>query len=116
MTGLPDNNKPEFARVAKKLREQGFAVANPAENFGGRTDLDYAEYMRKDIHDLLMVDAVVVLDGWKDSLGATTEVHLAKVLGLPVMTEDLDEVDGGIAVVWFDEETCKTIEELHAAN
>ena len=39
MTGLPDFNFPAFHAAAARLREAGWEVMNPAENFGGRTDL-----------------------------------------------------------------------------
>lgn len=51
MTGLPDHNIPAFNAAAKRLREQGHFVINPAElsaPFGTAEELgvSFAEYYR----------------------------------------------------------------------
>jgi len=86
MTGLPDYNYPLFHRVAKSLRERGWTVLNPAENFDGRTDLPRSEYIRADIQALIdrEVYAIAQLPGWEQSDGARLEYVLARELGLTV--------------------------------
>lgn len=82
MTGLPEYNFPAFHRAAADWRAAGWTVLNPAENFGGDQAKSYAEYMRKDIADLLTVDGVAFLPGWERSRGATLEHRIASTLGL----------------------------------
>lgn len=82
MTGLPEYNFPAFHRAAADWRAAGWTVINPAENFGGEHGKSYAEYMRKDIADLLTVDGVAFLPGWERSRGATLEHRIASTLGL----------------------------------
>jgi hypothetical protein len=86
MTGKPDFNFPAFNAAAEK-----WDVINPAESFGGRTDLPRSAYMRKDIGDLLRCDYVGCLPGWEDSKGASLEVQIAKELGLPIFNIETEE-------------------------
>ena len=84
MSNLPEKNYPEFNRVARVLRERGHQVKNPAENFDGDQTRKWSEYMRIDIDSLLIVDAVVVLNGWEYSTGAKLEVAVAQALEIPI--------------------------------
>ena len=84
MTGLPDHNFPAFHAAAARLRKAGWDVVNPAENFGGRTDLPRESYLRADVALLVGCDAVAMLPGWEDSRGAKLEYLLARELGLLV--------------------------------
>ena len=85
MTGLPDHNFPAFHAAAARLRQVGWEVVNPAENFGGRTDLPRASYMRADVTMLLQCDAIALLPGWKNSRGAKLEYLIACELSLPII-------------------------------
>jgi hypothetical protein len=85
MTGQPQFNFQAFNEAAKELRARGFKVVNPAENFGGRTDLDRRTYLAHDIRQITRVDAVVVLPGWQGSRGACLEVAVARGLDMPVL-------------------------------
>lgn len=82
MRGLPDFNYPLFNEVAKTLRDSGYRVYNPAENFDGKTDLEFSDYMYQDLTQLMDSDAVLMLPGWQDSEGARAEYLVARSLGL----------------------------------
>lgn len=82
MTGHDDHNFPAFHAAADRFRQAGWEVANPAENFGGRTDLPREAYLRTDITMLAQCDAIALLPGWERSAGATLEAVLARELGL----------------------------------
>lgn len=85
MTDLPDNNYPLFYRVAGVLRSAGFHVVNPAENVLPQGEgAVWTDYMRKSVVQVVHVDGLAVLPGWKKSRGARLEVHLARELGVPV--------------------------------
>jgi hypothetical protein len=82
MTGVPEFNHPAFRAAAKLLRGRGYVVENPAENFGGETGHPYADYMRAAVLQVLSVDAMALLPGWKNSNGARMEVAIGRALGL----------------------------------
>ncbi|HOA75230.1 MAG TPA: DUF4406 domain-containing protein [Phycisphaerae bacterium] len=82
MTGHENHNFPAFHAAAEQFRKAGWEVANPAENFGGRTDLPREAYLRADMTMLARCDAIALLPGWERSAGATLETVLAKELGL----------------------------------
>jgi hypothetical protein len=84
MRGLPDFNYPLFNQVAADLRKNNIKVLNPAENFSGATDLDFALYMMEDLYQLMEADVVLMLPGWQDSEGARVEYQVAKSLGLDI--------------------------------
>ena len=87
MTGLPDNNYSEFFRVEKLLRDVGYSVVNPA-SIGVRDGWEWRDYMTQSLMMLLTrdVDAVVTLDGWERSKGASLEVYVARALGMDVVS------------------------------
>jgi len=85
MTGLAGHNFPAFHAAAKRFCERGWLVRNPAENFGGRTDLPREAYNRRNVEALLHCDAIALLPGWSASRGATFECLIAMELGLLVL-------------------------------
>ena len=85
MTGYPGHNFAAFHQAAERLKEAGWDVVNPAENFGGRTDLPRSSYMRADVAALIECDAIALLPGWQDSRGAKVEYLLAREMGLKVI-------------------------------
>jgi hypothetical protein len=84
MTGLPDHNFPAFHAAADRFLEAGWEVANPADNFGGRTDLPREIFLRLDVILLAQCDAIAMLPGWRRSRGALLEWAIARELRLDV--------------------------------
>lgn len=89
MTGRPEFNFPAFHRAERELKALGWKVKNPARNFGGDQNRQYAEYLRKDIVDILTVDAIYMLHGWEASKGATLEHALAAALELKIFGDTI---------------------------
>lgn len=86
MRGYPEHNYPLFNAVAKSLRENGYEVVNPAENFDGRRDLEQSVYLRKDVAQLsTQCSAIFMLPGWQNSEGARLEYAIAKALELNIL-------------------------------
>ena len=82
MRGFHDFNYPAFNHAARKLRAMGWHVENPAEigeGFGTPEQINadsalLAAVMAADIHALEKCDAVFLLYGWQDSIGARKEL------------------------------------------
>jgi len=85
MRGYKEFNFPEFYQKADDLRQLGYNVINPAENFEGRTDLRYEDYMKLDIKQVTECDAIAMLEGWEKSDGARVELMVAQTCGLDVL-------------------------------
>ncbi len=85
MTGQANFNYDAFNTCAAELREAGYEVINPAENFGGRQDLTWETYLREGVRQVTLVDFIVVLPGWEFSKGANLEVHIARTLKIPIV-------------------------------
>mgnify|MGYP002142675673 FL=1 len=81
MTGLPDLNFPAFHTEAKKWRDLGHEVVNPAEINPDHT-MPWALCMRRDIAALVTCDTIVLLPNWRLSRGATLEQHIAERLSM----------------------------------
>lgn len=79
-----DWNFPAFSEAAVRLRDAGHVVINPAENWGGRTDIPRMACMRLDIQQVLCSDGLAMLDDWQKSKGARLERQIALELGLIV--------------------------------
>lgn len=86
MTGLPGYNYPAFNTAAKRLRELGYEVENPAENPEPHCGT-WLGYMRMAIRQLALCDGLVLLPGWQDSRGARIEQQLAAELRLMIVRE-----------------------------
>lgn len=90
MTGYPDFNYPAFARAAQRLRDKGWAVTSPADEFHGDQARPYAEYVDRDLTLLGEVDAVYCLLGWdgREARGCVWERAVAaRVYRLPIFYE-----------------------------
>lgn len=100
ITGKPNNNVEAFERAQQQLLRMGHYAINPhlvCRNIvklhkGTEREL-WVKCMKRDIEEMLKADAVVVLDGWKDSKGANIEMYIAHSLDIPVIT--LEELQHG---------------------
>lgn len=86
MTGLPEFNYPRFNKVAKRLRNAGYKVYNPAE-ITGDDGWSWEDYMKNALKMMLECDLVIVLESYESSRGANIEINLAKELGMCIITE-----------------------------
>ena len=88
MRGLPEFNYPMFNLYAAKLRLQ---VTSPAE-LDNAEDLKWVDCMKRDIRLLLDLDAIAMIPGWENSLGAKLELLISFFMGLDIMKADTLEV------------------------
>lgn len=84
----PRINRSVFFKVARKLRKLGHKVVNPVE-LPGEGRLEWRDAMARDIREMVLCDAVVVLPNWVYSDGATIEQRLARELDIPVLDINL---------------------------
>ena len=120
MTSLPDHNRPAFDAAAKRLREQGHFVINPAELsalFGSDEEISeafaeayanplsnvksYEEHcsrmtlaasiMDADLAAVRSCGAIYLLRGWETSRGAKRELAEAIAHGLTIMQEGAEK-------------------------
>jgi hypothetical protein len=95
MSGYPEYNFPAFIEAANWLNEQGFYnIENPVVN--GTADgakpgeKTWVFYMKRGIEQLVRAQAIMLLPGWEDSKGATTEARLAEVLEYWMFSYELE--------------------------
>lgn len=79
MKGYPESNYPLFMQVAKKLRDEGHEVYNPAEYQHNKDVFPirkaFAEYCKYICEE---ATAIVMLPGHEKSVGASSELALAR--------------------------------------
>ena len=83
ISGNP-NFKEHFESVENKLKAMGHATTNPAILPDGFTQRDY---MKICLRMLDCCDAILLLDNWNESQGATIEKLYAEKIGLIVLEE-----------------------------
>ncbi|EDM3391824.1 nucleoside 2-deoxyribosyltransferase [Salmonella enterica subsp. enterica serovar Newport] len=85
MSGLEDFNRTAFAIAARNLDAKGYTVLNPAIL---PDSLTYGRYIKISKAMLECADTIYLLEGWRDSAGATAEHALAKKLDLKISTPE----------------------------
>ncbi|MDA3922743.1 MAG: DUF4406 domain-containing protein [Salinisphaera sp.] len=85
MSGLPETNYPAFNAEARRLRQLGYHVENPADTPDQET---WADYMRHALAKLVTCDMIALLPGYETSRGATIEHQIARDLGMPAQMAD----------------------------
>jgi len=108
MTGLVGFNYKAFDLAAEYFRDQGWNVINPVDldiESGGPCirslpiDTDWNkmpdglikdEVIRRDVDAVMQADAIALLTGWGNSMGARAEASLARWRGLDVFYANVD--------------------------
>lgn len=90
ITGI-DNYKEIFREAEERTAASGHDVINPAELNDVLPDLEYEEFMRLDFALLDLCDAILMLDGWVNSKGATREYYYAKAKGIRVIFDEFNK-------------------------
>ena len=95
MRGHEMNNFPSFFEAALVLRQHGWGIENPAEyDIAAGVDpskqekdwpITVREMLRTDFRLILeKCNAIIMLEGWQQSVGARMELAIAYHIGLPV--------------------------------
>jgi hypothetical protein len=85
MTGIAELNFPAFHAEARRLRNLGLRVVNPAE-VQLPPDSAWETFLRTDLIDMLThCMTIVTLPGWERSRGAQLEVYVARQLGMRIV-------------------------------
>lgn len=99
MTGHPDPFA-HFDIMATRLRELGYRPVNPADisrhynlDVENITEPNRRAILLADLAALEACDAVILIRGWEESLGAQTEIAYAKYCRIPVH-QSLDQLEG----------------------
>ena len=88
MAGIKDYNYPAFMQTEEKLKADGWKVLNPARIGVIEGFKDWRDYWPINEAMLIGADAIFMLDGWKQSLGATNEYIWAQMHGLTILNAD----------------------------
>jgi hypothetical protein len=95
-TGNVDENIAAARQVAIALWEKGHAVICPHLNTAHMEKdckVSWEDYLKGDFNMISRCDALVMLENWKDSRGATMEAAYATSLGIPIYyAPDLPEL------------------------
>lgn len=81
-----NGQRDHASAVAKELERQGYSTITPF-NIVKSVTTPYNEAMGKCVTELLECDAIYLCKGWQNSKGCSSELHIALVYGLSVMTE-----------------------------
>lgn len=84
--GIKENIR-RASEVALRAWEKGWTVICPHKNTAGfhnHDSLTYDDWMRGNIEMLLKCDAILMMDGWTDSMGALREYGIASAYWNPL--------------------------------
>jgi hypothetical protein len=99
MSGKLEFNYPAFYKMAEAFKKiKGIHVKNPATIANGVTNLPYDYYIREALYMVVLSNAMIMLDGWKDSRGAKMEYHVARTMGIPVFDESFNLIPENLYV------------------
>lgn len=79
----------KFDTVENELKRRGFDTFNPAMKNPG--DHDYKWYIDRGLKALSECDAICLIEGWSQSVGATLEYTYSKVVDMPTLEARADE-------------------------
>lgn len=74
------NFKEQFEVAEELLKNAGHEVINPAKNQG----YTYREYINIGLFELMHCEAIYMLKGYEESVGAKLELEYAKAVGLAI--------------------------------
>ena len=81
--------REDFGSMSYMLKKNGHQPINPVHIMESvRGVLDYKTILNADLEMLEGCDAIIMLQGWKDSEGAQKEFKKAQRLGLEVLFEE----------------------------
>lgn len=113
MSGIPQFNFPEFDRITKLLREDGWYIRSPAEldslevrkdaldsddgmvRKGAMVEETWSDFLARDViivNDLC--SGIILIPGWEKSRGACLECYVAMSGGKPVYAYIENSRDG----------------------
>ena len=87
MSGIPDYNRPAFARAVAYLQRIGFKCVSPVLPKELEGELSYATYIRLGVQKLDRCSHILLLPGWEASVGATLEILLGMRMGMTTMLQ-----------------------------
>ena len=98
MSGIPEHNFPAFLRIEEEILEsfaangiENFSIVNPARlDSPDDPEMEWADYLRRDIRVLMDCDSIFLLPGWQLSKGANLERAIARALGFRVFQAGVD--------------------------
>lgn len=82
-----DKNRQAFKDAQFQLECFGYKVINPIDLSDEHPTWTERQYIRKDLFDMLSdeVTVIALLPGWRESVGATTEVFVANRYHIPLI-------------------------------
>jgi len=80
--------KAAFDTAEKQILDRGHQVVNPYKiSESMPEDSTWHDYMKKDIPELVVCDAIYMLPGWVYSGGCNLEYTIARALGLTIFDQ-----------------------------
>ena len=101
MRGLPENNFSAFTEADRNLAAEGWEVINPASlslEVGGEEQLSARPMLLEaliaaELSFLRYCDAIYLLPGWEESVGAREELATALTHKLQIVVDRSDDED-----------------------